>query len=107
MGIAGPKTVKLKVKIGPIVIPVKEGTLSKYGATVQTDKGTFAIRYGANQDIRGMEQWYRMDKARNYSEFYKAMEMVAIPMFNTIYADRNDTIFLCEQCQNTLETNRL
>ncbi|MCP9768618.1 acylase [Lacihabitans sp. LS3-19] len=88
------KTVKLKVKLGPIVIPVKKKALwSKYGATVQTDKGTFAIRYGANQDIRGMEQWYRMDKARNYSEFYKAMEMVAIPMFNTIYADRNDTIF--------------
>ena len=84
------KKVKLKVKIGPIVIPVKKKALwSKYGATVQTEKGTFAIRYGANQDIRGMEQWYRMDKARNYSEFYKAMEMVAIPMFNTIYADRN------------------
>jgi acyl-homoserine-lactone acylase len=88
------RTVTLKVKMGAVVIPVKKKAFwSKYGATVQTDKGTFSIRYGASQDIRGLEQWYRMDKARNFTEFYKAMEMVAIPMFNTVYADRYDTIF--------------
>jgi acyl-homoserine-lactone acylase len=87
-------TVKLKVKMGGIVLPIKKKAYwSKYGATVRTDKGTFSVRYGASQDIRGMEQWYRMDKSRNFSEFYKAMEMVAIPMFNTVYADRYDTIF--------------
>lgn len=88
------KTVHLKVKVGALTLPVnKKAYWSKYGATVMTEKGTFSIRYGASQDIRGLEQWYRMNKARNFSEFYKAMEMVAIPMFNTVYADKKDTIF--------------
>jgi acyl-homoserine-lactone acylase len=88
------RTVKLKVHIKGINIPIKKKAYwSKYGATIKTPKGVFSIRYGANQDIRGMEEWYRMDKARNFSEFYKAMEMVAIPMFNTVYADKYDTIF--------------
>lgn len=88
------RNIKLKVKLGLFTLGIKKKAYwSKYGATIMTEKGTFSIRYGANQDIRGMEQWYRMNKARNFSEFYKAMEMVAIPMFNTIYADKNDTIF--------------
>lgn len=88
------RKIPLKVKLGMINITVrKEALWSKYGATMRTDKGTFSIRLGANQDLRGVEQWYKMDKARNFSEFYKAMEMTAIPGFNTIYADKNDTIF--------------
>ncbi len=88
------KTVKIKVKSGAIMIPVKRVALwSKYGATIQTKQGTFSVRFSANQDIRGIEQWYKMDKARNFSEFYKAMEMTAIPGFNTIYADKHDTIY--------------
>ncbi|CAH0996623.1 Glutaryl-7-aminocephalosporanic-acid acylase [Emticicia aquatica] len=88
------KTVKLKVKMKGFTIPVKKVVLwSKYGATIQTKQGTFSIRFSANQDIRGIEQWYKMDKARNFSEFYKAMQMTAIPGFNTIYADKRDTIF--------------
>ncbi len=88
------KTVKLKVKMGAFMIPVKKVALwSKYGATMQTKQGTFSLRFSANQDIRGIEQWYKMDKARNFSEFYGAMKMTAIPGFNTIYADKHDTIF--------------
>jgi acyl-homoserine-lactone acylase len=88
------RNVPLKVKMGFLKIPIKKKAYwSKYGATIKTDKGIYAIRMGANQDVRGIEQWYRMNKARNFSEFYKAMEMVAIPGFNTIYADNADTIF--------------
>nr|WP_299421727.1 acylase [uncultured Emticicia sp.] len=88
------KTVKLKVKMGVFTIPIKKVALwSKYGATIQSKQGTFSVRFSANQDIRGIEQWYKMDKARNFSEFYKAMQMTAIPGFNTIYADKRDTIF--------------
>lgn len=88
------RKVKLKVKIGIFNVPVKKEVLwSKYGATLRNKQGTFSLRFGANQDIRAVEQWYRMNKARNFSEFYKAMEMTAIPGFNTVYADRNDTIF--------------
>ncbi len=88
------KKVKLKVKLSIFTLPIsKKAYWSKYGATIKTDKGVYSVRMGANQDVRGIEQWYRMNKARNFNEFYKAMEMVAIPGFNTIYADKNDTIF--------------
>lgn len=85
------KQVKLHVKGIPFAIK-KKAYWSKYGATVVGKKGTFAIRTGANADLRGVEQWYRMNKARNFSEFYQALHMTAIPGFNIIYADP-DTIF--------------
>ncbi len=44
-------------------------------------------------DIRGLEQWYRFNKAKNFTEFKSALEMLAIPGYNLVYADRNDTIY--------------
>lgn len=86
--------IKLNVKLGLLTLPLKKKAYwSKYGATLKSEQGTFSVRFGANMDIRGIEQWYRMNKASNFSEFYKAMQMVAIPGFNTVYADKNDTIF--------------
>lgn len=86
--------VKLKVNLGWITLPIgKKAYWSEYGATLKTKGGVYSIRLGANQDIRGVEQWYKMNKATNYQEFHKAMEMVAIPGFNTVYADNQDNIF--------------
>ncbi len=85
--------VKLRIKTKLGIIPVgKTAYWSKYGATLKNDKGFFSIRLGANMDIRGVEQWYRMNKSRNFGEFYKAMEMTAIPGFNTFFTS-TDTIF--------------
>lgn len=83
---------KLKVKGVPITIG-KKIWWSKYGPTLVTDKGTFAIRVPALMDIKALEQWYRMNKAKNFTEFYKALSMTSLPMFNITYADRYDTIF--------------
>ena len=38
------------------------------------------------------EQWWRMNKARSFSEFYSYLEWNALPGYNIGY-DRNDTIF--------------
>ena len=51
------------------------------------------MRLPATMDIRAMEEWYRMNKAKNFTEFYKALSMTSLPMFNIMYADRYDTIF--------------
>ncbi len=83
---------KLKVKGIPITIG-KKIYWSKYGATIKTDKGVFAMRVPATMDIKALEQWYRMNKAKNFTEFYKALSMTSLPMFNIMYADRYDTIF--------------
>lgn len=83
---------KLKVKGVPVTIG-KKIWWSKYGPTLKTDKGVFALRVPALMDIKGLEQWYRMNKSKNFSEFYKALSMTSLPMFNIMYADRYDTIF--------------
>jgi acyl-homoserine-lactone acylase len=83
---------KLKVKGIPVTIG-KKIWWSKYGATLKTAKGVFSIRLSATMDIRALEEWYRMNKARNFTEFYKAVSMTSLPMFNIMYADRFDTIF--------------
>lgn len=84
---------KVKVMLGIKIGAKRKIWWSKYGPTVITERGTFAIRTGALMDIRGLEQWYHMNKARNFSEFYNALKMGAIPGYNVMYADRYDTIF--------------
>ncbi|HTQ26664.1 MAG TPA: penicillin acylase family protein, partial [Puia sp.] len=71
---------RLHVKGIPFAIG-KKIYWSKYGATVKTKKGVFAIRLAANMDARALEEWYRMNKARNFSEFYEALRMTSLPMF--------------------------
>ena len=88
------KGVKLHARVIGIPVTVKRKTYwSKYGPTVITKKGTFAIRTAPLFDIRAMEQWYRMNKATDFSSFYKALKMEALPGYNVMYADRFDTIF--------------
>ena len=83
---------KLKVKGIPVTIG-KKIYWSKYGATVKTAKGVFSLRVPATMDIKALEEWYRMNKAKNFTEFYKAVSMTSLPMFNIMYADRYDIIF--------------
>ena len=88
------KGVKLHARVIGIPVTVKRKTYwSKYGPTVITKKGTFAIRTAPLFDIRAMEQWYRMNKATDFNSFYKALKMEALPGYNVMYADRFDTIF--------------
>jgi len=44
-------------------------------------------------DIRGLEQWYRFNKAKNFTEFKAALNMKAIPGYNIVYADKYDSIY--------------
>ena len=83
---------RMKIKGIPIAVS-KKVYWSKYGATVKTKNGVFSMRLPANMDCKALEEWYRMNKARNYTEFYKAVSMTSLPMFNIVYADRHDTIF--------------
>jgi acyl-homoserine-lactone acylase len=88
------KTANLKVKVSGIRIGVKRKVYwSKYGPTVITERGTFSIRMPAQMDIRGLEEWYWLNKAKNFTEFKKALNMMAIPGYNIVYADRYDTIY--------------
>ena len=88
------KFAKLRVKVLGIPVHIKKKYYqSIYGPTLKNKNGYFAVRTPALFEIRALEQWWRMNKAHNFSEFYKALQMKAIPGYNIGYADKNDTIF--------------
>ena len=90
------KTAWLKVNLskkGKFILPVgKKVWWSKYGATLVTKRGIFAIRLGANMNVKTIEQYFQMNKAHNYTEFRKALDIQGAAMMTTVYADRYDTI---------------
>lgn len=89
-----PIVAKVKVKVGFLKIPVKKTFYrSKYGPTIKNDDGFYSLRFAAAFDIRAPEQTYKMNKAKNYSEFMDAYRMQAHPCTNLIYADRDDNIY--------------
>ena len=86
--------VKLKIKGPGVNLQVKKKAYwSVYGPTMITESGVFSVRTPALMDIRGLEQWYRMNKAKNFSEFSRALKMEAHPSYNIVYGDRYDTIY--------------
>ena len=66
---------------------------SIYGPTLKNKSGYYSVRTPALYEIRGLEQWWRMNKASSFTEFYNALKMKALPGYNIGYADKNDTIF--------------
>lgn len=86
------KTIKLKIKGIPINVKRKV-YWSKYGATMKNEQGFFSLRLGANMKIAVLDQWYQMNKAKNFTEFYAALNRQELSMFNIMYADKHDTIF--------------
>ena len=86
----------LEVKDVPIDVKVwgrfhwtfhREALWSVQGPVVRRPHGTYAIRFAGMGDIRAVEQWFRMNKARDLEEWQAAMRLQAVPMFNTVYAD--------------------
>ena len=87
---------KAKITIKILGIPIKINRKyykSIYGPTLKNKSGYYSIRTPTLFNIKALEQWWKMGKAKNFSEFYDAYKMKQIPGFNVGYADRYDTIF--------------
>ena len=52
-----------------------------------------AVKMAKLEEGGQLEERYAMGKARSLAEFKQAMSALALPMFNTIYADREGNIF--------------
>ncbi len=88
------KTIHLKIKVGKLTLPIKRKIpVCEFGPVFKTKHGWYALRYPSASDIRQAEQWYWMNKAKNFTEFEAAIKMQALPLFNTLYADRAGNIF--------------
>ena len=85
----------IEVKLwGPFKWTFKREVLkSKFGPVIKNDHGYFAIRYAGFNEFKQLEQWFRMNKSKTFEDFENAMKIMAIPMFNTVYADYEGNTF--------------
>lgn len=86
---------KIKLRVKGIPFPVfKSAYESIYGPTIRNKAGQyFSLRLPAIMDAAALQQWYAMNKARNFTEFRSALQQQHLAMFNIVYADNRDTIF--------------
>lgn len=78
----------LPVKFGPFTLPIPRTVLrSVHGPVMLNKEGAFAIRYGGRDQLRMVEQYYRLNRARDFAEWQRAMAIQGVPGTNFIYAD--------------------
>jgi len=71
----------------------KEIRWSVHGPVLELKHGVYAIRYAAMEEIRQIDQWFKMNKARNFEEWEEAIKLRYIPSLNCMYADKDGNIF--------------
>ena len=87
---------KAKITVKVLGIPIKINRKyykSIYGPTLKNKSGYYSIRTPTLFNIKALEQWWKMGKSKNFSEFYNTLKMKQLPGFNIGYADKYDTIF--------------
>ena len=87
---------KAKISIKVLGIPIKINRKyynSIFGPTLKNKSGYYSIRTPTLFNIKALEQWWRMGKSKNFSEFYNTLKMTQLPGFNIGYADKYDTLF--------------
>lgn len=51
-----------------------------------------SVNFAKLEEGGQVEQWYEMSHAKNITEFRSALGRLAVPLFNTVYADRDGNI---------------
>jgi len=88
------ETIKVKTDAG-VVERTFRLRKTHHGPVVAVRDGKpLAVRMAAFENAGGaLEQRYLMGKAKNLAEFKAALSRLAVPMFNTMYADREGNIW--------------
>ena len=80
---------------GPFVLPVpRTVTRAVQGPVIEGEAGAFAIRYAGADQLRMVEEYYRLTRARTYDEWNRALAIQGVPATNFIYADARGNIDL-------------
>ena len=84
----------LPVKLwGPFVLPVpKMVARAIQGPVIENKAGAFAIRYGGADQLRMVEEYYRLTRATTWDQWQAALALQGVPATNFIYADRTGRI---------------
>jgi penicillin amidase/acyl-homoserine-lactone acylase len=78
---------------GPIRITFRREILrSVQGPVVRSANGLNAIHYAGQGDLRGVEAFFRLNKAHDFNAFSAALATGSIPSLSFIYAGRNGRI---------------
>lgn len=87
------RKIKLNIKGIPFAVS-KMAYESIYGPTVKSPQGGyFSLRLPSLMDAGALQQWYAMNRSTNFTEFKAALNQNHLPMFNIMYADKEDNIF--------------
>lgn len=88
------KKIKLKVKIGPLVIPVsRKYYKSIYGPVFKKKSGYYAYKTVGFHNLKMVEQWYKMGSAKNFGEFKTALNIQGLAYQTITYADKENNIY--------------
>jgi penicillin amidase/acyl-homoserine-lactone acylase len=84
----------IKVKLwGPFAFTSKQAVKhSVHGPVIESTHGTYALRYAGMDEIRQLEQVYRLGRAKNLDQFMGAMSLNAMPSNNYVYADKDGNV---------------
>ena len=101
------KDIKIKVKVFlGVKINIKRKVIwSDFGPVIKNKKGFFAFFSQSLNNISAIEQWLKMNKARNFDDFEDALKLLGIPRFNIVYADRDDNIFYMSNARLSVRDN--
>ena len=89
------KKILLKVnRNGKIVDQEIELLYSRHGPVIMENDGRpIAYRVAGLENLKALEEYQQMIRAKNLTEFESAIKMLQVPMFNVIYADDGGNIF--------------
>lgn len=78
---------------GPVLY---DQTFSAEGVPVATDRG-LAYRWAAHDPSNEVLTWIYLDRAKNYSDYYEAIQHFTCPGQNMLFASKKGTIALWQQ----------
>ncbi len=84
----------LPVKLwGPFVLPVPKTVLrAVQGPVIENATGSYAIRYAGADQLKMVEEYYRLNRARNFGEWQRGLAIQGVPATNFLYADATGNI---------------
>jgi acyl-homoserine-lactone acylase len=88
------RRIRIPVRLlGPFVFPLPyEVEFSVHGPVLRGKHATYAIRYAGQGEVRHVEQYRQLNRARSRDEWLAAMRLLALPSINFVYADADGNI---------------
>lgn len=79
----------LPVKLwGPFVLPVpRTVSRAEQGPVIANASGSYAIRYGGGDQLKMVEEYYRLNRATDFTQWQAALAMQGVPGTNFFYGD--------------------